>query len=245
MILPVAAKTMKATAIVLTTALLGLNLRAEAQTPVPAPSKAPVVGVTAPPAVDLTPILPQLRQIAGAMGLDVSRLRIEKWKADASVKKQSQTDADSITRNLTTALPTLIDQVGTNPRSLAAAVKLYRNVNALYDVFGTLTEMAGTFGPKAEYTRLASDADKLDGIRRDVGDKLEKLAAATDSEIMRLRAEAAKTPPPAPVKIVIDDEEKPKKTVHKKPVQTKKPAENKPSEAKSSDNANPSPAVTK
>jgi uncharacterized small protein (DUF1192 family) len=231
----------KTTAIVLGAALLGLSLRTEAQAPAPATSKAPASSLTAlPSAVDLTPSLDQLQQTAGAMGLDVSRLRIEKWKAEVPIKKQSQSYADSITRNLTTALPTLIDQVRANPQNLAAAVKLYRNINALYDVLGTLTDMAETFGPKAENTALANDAGRLDNIRRDVGEKLEKMAAAADSEILRLRAEVASKPPPPPTKIIVEDEEQPKQAVRKKPVHPKKPVENKPAE-----NAGPSPAVTK
>jgi len=238
---------MKPTLILFCAALLGLSLGAEAQTPTPTASLAPGTGsvVAPPPAVDLSSSLTQLQQTATAMGLNISRLRIEKWKADGSIKKRSQADADSITRNLTTALPTLIDQVRTKPQSLAAAVKLYRNINALYDVFGALTEVAETFGPKAEYTPLATDAAALEGIRRDFGDKLEKLAAAADTEIVRLRTEAAKTPPPPPTKIVIDDEEKPQKTVHKKPAQPKKPASSRPPENTPTNTPGNSLAVTK
>jgi hypothetical protein len=228
--------------ILLSTVLLGLSLPVKAQAPAPVASPAPVPSLTAPPpAVDLTPSLNQLQQTAGTISLNLSRLRIEKWKADGSVKRQSQADADSITRNLTSALPSLIDQVRANPQSLAAAVKLYRNVNALYDVFGGLAEMAEAFGPKGESATLAADAGTLDRIRRDIGDKLEKLAAGADSEILRLRAEVASKPPPPPTRIIIDEEEeKPPKPVRKKPAPPKKPVETKPAE-----NTSPSPAITK
>jgi hypothetical protein len=231
----------KIAVILLSAVLLGLNLPVKAQAPPPPASQTPVSSLTAlPPAVDLTPSLNQLQQTAGTISLNLSRLRIEKWKADASVKRQSQADADSITRNLASALPSLIDQVRANPQSLAATVKLYRNVNALYDVFGGLAEMAETFGPKGESAALAADAGSLDRIRRDIGEKLEKLAAGADSEILRLRAEVASKPPPPPTRIIIDDEEKPQKPVRKKPAPVKKPVETKPAE-----NTSPSPAITK
>jgi hypothetical protein len=209
--------------------LLAASMAMEAQVTAPAQGNPPPAGVPVPQPVliDFAPVVNQLQQTTVAMSLDISRLRIEKWKADSTAKRQAQADADSITRNVTTALPTIMDEVRAKPQNLAAAFKLYRNVNALYDVFSGLTVSAGTFGPKSEYAALAGDAEKLDGIRRDIGDKVGSLAAATDTEIARLRTEiASQTPPPAPKKIVIDEEEPKKKPVRKKPV--KKPVESKP-----------------
>lgn len=169
---------------------------------------------------DLNPILGQLEQTAQALNLKLAKLRIEKWKADGGSKQQAQQNADSISRNLTAALPGMIGQVRANPQSLALDFKLYRNVSALYDVAASLTEAAGAFGPKAEYESLASEVANLDNVRRAMGDKLENMAAMTDSEVSRLRAQiaqAAAPPPEPPKKIVIDDaEEKPKKPVRKK-----------------------------
>jgi hypothetical protein len=235
---------MKTTAILLSVALLSLGLRAEAQTAASAPPKAPPIGVTAPPPrLDLGSTLSQLQQTAGTMSLNLSRLRIEKWKADGSVKKQSQADADSITRNLTAGLPAVMEQVRANPQSLAAAVKLYRNVNALYDVFAALTELAGAYAPKTEYTPLAGDAGNLDNIRRDLGDKLEQLAATADMEIVRLRTEGLSKPAPAPTKIIVD-EKPPAKPARKKPAKTTKPAGSKPAPNKPVDSTGSAP-VTK
>jgi len=107
-------------------------------------------------------------------------------------------------------------------------------------VFGGLAGMAEAFGPKSESAALAADAGSLDRIRRDIGDRLEKLAAGADSEILRLHAEVTSKPAPPPTRIIIDDEEKPPKPVRKKPAPPKKPVETKPA-----DNINPSPAVTK
>jgi hypothetical protein len=199
---------------------------AESQVAAPPSTRTQPLGMTAPqPALtELNPLLTQVEQAAQAMTLEIARLRIEKWKADSSVKRQSQENADSISRNLTTALPTLVDQVRANPQSLAATFKLYRNLDALYDVFSILTESAGSFGPKADYQALAGSAADLDKLRRTMGDKLESLAANSDSEIVRLRTEVAQAkaaPPPPPKKVIVDEDEKPKKPVKKS---VKKPA---------------------
>jgi hypothetical protein len=211
--------------------LFGACVAAGAQAAAPAPGTPQPAGAVPPPALsDFTPLLDQLQQTTAALSLEITRLRIERWKADAAVKRQSQQDADSITRNVTTALPTVSDAVRANPQNLAGVFKLYRNVSALYDVLSSLTEAAGTFGPKSEYAPLAGNAEKLDRIRRELGDKFDHLAAATDAEILRLRTEiASRTPPPAPKKIVIDDEEPKKKPVRKKTA--KKPPESKPAES--------------
>jgi hypothetical protein len=202
------------------------SVLAESQVAAPEATRIQPSGMTAPqPALtELNPLLTQVEQSARAMNLEISRLRIEKWKADATTKRRSQEKADSISRNLTAALPAIVDQVRANPHSLAATFKLYRNLDALYDVFSSLTESAGAFGPKSEYQELAGSAANLDKIRRNFGDKLESLAANSDTEIVRLRTEIAQAkaaPPPPPKKIIVDDEEKPKKPVKKS---TKKPA---------------------
>jgi hypothetical protein len=180
------------------------------------------------PASDLASLLPQVQEVATAMNLDVSRLKIEKWKADANSKQQSEASADSILRNLTTALPAILSQVQANPQSVAAAFRLYHDLSVLYDYFAGLTESAGAFGQKGEYEALAGDADNLEQVRRTVGEKVENLAASHDAEIARLRTAvaqaqaAAAAPLPPPKKIIVDDTEPPQ-PVHKKSA-AKKPA---------------------
>jgi hypothetical protein len=97
--------------------------------------------------------------------------------------------------------------------------KVYRNLDALYDVFSSLVESAGAFGSKEEFQTLSKDLNSLEGSRRAFAERLDKLANAKETELGQLRvalqnarAEAA------PKKVVVDDTAPPKKaTVHKKP----------------------------
>jgi hypothetical protein len=73
---------------------------------------------------------------------DLQKLRVEKWKADGSYKKQALGNVESIERNLQGALPEIIGQLRSAPESLPATFKLYRNLDALYDVLGSVTEGA-------------------------------------------------------------------------------------------------------
>jgi len=187
----------------------------------------------APPAgsVSMTPVLAQLDRLQSAASQansELSYMRIEKWKADANSKQQAQSNADSIQRNLTEALPALIAAVRSAPQDVGAEFKLYRNLNVLYNVFASLTESAGAFGPRNDYDALARQLEVIDSVRRSLGDSLENLTAATQSELNQLRTQVktlqqqAATTPAAPKKVVVDDNEPAKKTTthKKKPAQS-------------------------
>jgi len=176
-------------------------------------AQTPAQPAPAAPAADLSPVLAQVEQMAQAATADIGRLRIDKWKTDSAGKEQSRANAQSLERNLSDALPGMVAQVRTSPQSLAAIFKLYRNLNALYDVLSALAESAGAFGPKADYDALAAHASSLDSLRRTMADYLESLAAARDAEIAGLRARAATAPPK---KIVIDQNSPPKRSRKKK-----------------------------
>ena len=114
-----------------------------------------------------------------------------------------------------------IQQVRANPQSLATNFKLYRNVNALYEVLVVLTESAGAFGGKGEYEAMGPHVGAIDDIRRNYGELLEGMAARQDAQLTAARAAAtqpANTTPPQ--KIIVDDTPAPTKKAPKK----KKPA---------------------
>jgi hypothetical protein len=202
---------------------LGQN-PANAPGAVPRPGSAP--SAASAPTVSVLPELDRLQAAASRATFDLQQLRIDKWKADGESKRQSQANAESVQRNLTSALPGLIDAVRAAPQDLAAEFKLYRNLNALYDVLASLTEATGAFGPRSDYEALGQRLDTIDSVRRDLGDALEQLTSSTQSELVQLRTQvrtyqqtaAAAAAPPK--KVVVDDAEPAKKTVHKK----KKPA---------------------
>ncbi len=175
--------------------------------------------------VSMTSILPDLDQLQAAgtqINRDLGLIRIDKWKVDSNSKQQAQTNADSVRRNLTTALPGLIDNVRSAPQDLTAEFKLYRNLNALYDVLASLTESTGAFGAKNDYEALAQQLGVIDSVRHNLGNALEGLTASTQSEVNQLRTQvhtlqqAAAAPPPPPKRVVVDDTEPVKKTTHKK-----------------------------
>ncbi len=217
-------RTLPCLAAVLAAALAPAALRAQ---DAPAASTATQPPVAYASVNELNGILDKLKQTAQSMQSDLGKARIEKWKTDSATKKQALADIESIQRNLQSTLPETITQLNNSPEDVAMSFKLYRNLDALYDVFGSVAELAGAFGSKDELQTLGNDLNGLQSARRAFAERLQKLAANKEDELTRLRA-VVKTlsaaPPPPPKKIVVDDTEPPKKPAPKKKVTKPKPA---------------------
>jgi len=175
----------------------------------------------------LNGLLEQLEATSKSTQADLSKLRIERWKTDGSYKKQLIANVDSIQRNLQGALPEMLAQLRSAPEDLPATFKLYRNLDALYDVLGNVVESAGAFGSKDDFQALSNELSNFEGTRKALAERIGNLASSKENEINRLRADLkaaqAALPSAQPKKIVVDDNEAPKKpAVKKKPA--KKPA---------------------
>jgi hypothetical protein len=83
-------------------------------------------------------------------------------------------------------------------------------------------EETGAFGSKDDFQALANDLKSFEGTRKTLADRLENLAMAKETEIVRLRSDLktaqAAIPVAPPKKTVVDDNEPAKKPpVKKKP----------------------------
>jgi hypothetical protein len=185
----------------------------------PAPSAPPVPYASV---SQLNLLLSQLEQVAQTMQVNLTKLRIDKWKTDSNTKRGTQADVESIERNLQMALPEILGQLRASPENIAATFKLYRNLDALYDVFGPVVESAGAFGSKDEFQSVQNDLSALERSRRSLAERMETLASAKEGDLVQLRTQvrdlqAAAAPAPAPPKkVVVDDTEPPKKPAKKK-----------------------------
>jgi hypothetical protein len=134
-------------------------------------------------------LLTQLEGTSKTSQADLTKLRIERWKTDGSTKKQSLSDVDSIQRNLQSALPEMIGQLRGAPEDLSATFKLYRNLDALYNVMSGVVESAGAFGPKDDFQALSNDLSAFEASRKQFAERMNTLAASKEQEIVRLRAD--------------------------------------------------------
>jgi hypothetical protein len=226
-----------------TLAITGIATLALAQQ-APAPAAATPAPVPYASVSELNGILGQLKETSTAMQADLAKMRVDKWKTDGSTKRQLQGNLESVQRNLQSALPEIMSQVSNSPEDLAASFKLYRNLDALYDVFGSIVESAGAFGTKDEFQSLGNDMNGLESARRAMGERMQKLAGAKEEELAHLRAQVktlSAAPPPPPKKIVVDDTEPaPKKPAKKKPATPAKPTTPAATPPSGSQNSSPS-----
>jgi hypothetical protein len=176
----------------------------------------------------LNGLLAQLEAASKATQDDLAKLRIERWKTDASFKKRSLSDVDSIQRNLQNALPEMIEKLRNAPEDVPVTFRLYRNLDALYDVMGSVVESVGAFGSKDDFQSLSNDLTSFEATRKQMAERMENLAASKEQEIVRLRADLktaqAAIPAEPPKKTIVDDTLPPKKPPVKKKPAAKKAA---------------------
>ncbi len=168
----------------------------------------------------LNGLLAQLEATSKTTQGDLIKLRIEHWKTDSTSKKQALGNVDSIQRNLENALPEMLAQLRSAPEDMPATFKLYRNLDALYDVLGSVVESTGAFGSKDDLQALATDLNNFEATRRQLAERMTNLTASKEQEIVRLRtdlkAAQAAIPAAPPKKVVVDDTEPPKPPAKKK-----------------------------
>lgn len=169
---------------------------------------------------ELNGLLGQLEASSKTTQDDLAKLRIDRWKTDSSYKKQTLANVESIQRNLQSALPEIIGQLRAAPEDLPTTFKLYRNLDALYDVMGSVAESTGAFGGKDDFQSLANDLSAFEGTRKQIAQRIETLSSAKEAEITRLRTELKTAqeaiPAPPPKKIIVDDAAPAKKPSLKK-----------------------------
>lgn len=173
----------------------------------------------------LNGLLGQLETTSKSTQSDLGKLRIDHWKTDGSYKKQALGNVESIQRNLQGALPQMIAQLRSGPEDLPSTFRLYRNLDALYDVLGGVVESAGAFGSKDDFQALSNDLNSFEGTRKQLAERIENLSSSKEAEIARLRTDLktarAAIPAEPPKKTVVDDTEPAKKPVAKKKTKPK------------------------
>src|SRR6266496_4950384 len=92
---------------------------------------------------ELNQLIGNLQSASQSTQQDLSHLRIERWKVDSNTKRQTQSDTESLLKNLQNALPGILSDLKNSPENLALTFKTYRNLDALYDVLNSVVESAG------------------------------------------------------------------------------------------------------
>ena len=203
-----------------------LSVRAGAQA-APSPSEIASPGLGPSAAADSSAMVDALNAMAptlSGVNLAVSGVEVRRWKVPGEVKETTTSDIQSIQRDLSGTLPSLISQAQAAPGAVAPAFAVFRNLDALYDVLLRVTETATLAGSQQEASHLEAARADLQTRRGQLGNALQAIAAGQDTSVVQLRTalETARrstlSNPAAPKKIVVNDgpDNAPAKTVHKK-----------------------------
>jgi hypothetical protein len=214
---------------------------AAAQPPQPSVSQPPSPQISAP---RLDAVLTQIQKATLSMNSNLAKLRIEKWRTDPDQRAQLQKLANSLQRNITFAVPGLMNDVQNSRGSVSSTFKLYHNMNVVYEYLNSLTDAAGSLGRREEYEPLAEDASALDSARESLSSYIEQTSVMLENP-PKPSPNAVSTAEAEPVgggrKIIVEEVSGPvpkatkKKTSPKTATPSKdaaKPAPGKPSPAK-------------
>jgi hypothetical protein len=135
----------------------------------------------------------------------LNSINVPKWKAPGDVRQTTESDVDSMQRDVSDTLPNLINSALGDPAKVSPAFSVYRNVDALYDVLLRVSETAQLAGSN-DARLLEEQRSTLEDARTQLGAALLQSTQAQDAEVVQLRTAAVAAPPPAPpAKTVIDD----------------------------------------
>jgi hypothetical protein len=187
------------------------NASAELQSNAPAPP--------APTETTASPISDTLRPALEQVGHSVGQIQIDHWKVSKAWKEQLQSDANSISNDLSHGLPGLMQQAQANPTALDAQLQLMQNVDALYDVLVRLTLAADMNERKNDAALLDSALQQLETARKTATAQLVSAAAQQHQQLTQLQSEiaASQTSPSAAAgqgKTIVVDNEVHHGTVH-------------------------------
>ena len=201
----------------LSLALVSIAQTAAAQAPAPPVSYSSIN--------ELNQLLGTLQQASQSTLADLGHLRIDKWKMDSGTKRQTEADVESIEKNLQNALPGILNELKASPENVALAFKMYRNLDALFDVMTSVAESAGAFGNKDEFQGLNRDLGALQDSRRAFADRMDRIALAKETELGQLRTALQTARAEAtPKKTVVDDTAPPPKKLPTRKKSTPKPS---------------------
>jgi hypothetical protein len=169
------------------------------------------------------------RVAASVQGLQTSvqGLTPETWKASKAEKQDLTAAQASLQRNLSEAVPGLLQTWNRAPQNLAEAFRLYRDLDVVYQVTSRLEASAGQSAPPDQARAISASTGQLRQSLQQLGDYIQATAALQYTQMQQARVAAR--PAPAPKSIIINDANaapahhstRHRKVVHKKKTQPK------------------------
>jgi hypothetical protein len=154
-------------------------------------SPMPPATAPTPPSATLQPSLDVLKQALAGISTD-------KWKASPAIRTEADGNLRSVQRDVESTLPPLVAAADAAPDSVAKAIPVFRNIDALYDVMLRLDTAGRLAAPRDQMSALDQALASVSDARHSLGDQLQTSAEAQDARVMHLQAALKAVPPPPP-----------------------------------------------
>lgn len=156
----------------------------------------------------------------------VQSLTPGEWKTSGSEKQEMTAAQQSLQRNLSEAVPGLLQAWNRAPQNLSEAFRLYRDLDVVYQVTSRLEASAGAHAPSDQARALAASTGQLKQSLQQLGDYIQATAGLQYTQMQQARAAAARpAPAPASKSIIINDANAaPAHSAHRKRAHKKAPA---------------------
>lgn len=137
---------------------------------------------------------PDLSQAVGELSQALAQPR--RWRLAGRQRREMTQAVPALERNLAQAAPALLREYEKQPDNVAAAFRLYRDLQAVAQVADRVAGLAEHNSSQASARRLLqADRDLRAGLSG-LGDMIERLALRQQAEITRLQTLAARPRPP-------------------------------------------------
>lgn len=132
------------------------------------------------PSESVKPGLDELRQTLASLG-------VEKWKLPKVVRDSTVANVGSIRRDIDATLPGLLAAADGQPDAVSAMLPVAQNLGALYDVLLRVTVVADAAAPQDQTSALEHSMTSLEGVRRQLGERLQRTAEAQEKKAAGLQ----------------------------------------------------------
>ncbi len=144
-------------------------------------------GQMPPPAAPAATVAANVNSALNGIDAALANADASRWHAKNSIKEDFLQRGESIHRNVTTAVPSMLAHFQGSPNDLGAAFTLYRDAQTVYDVADRASEEASRHGKSEEKAAIASSLTQLQQALNALASYIQTQGAVVNAELQNLQ----------------------------------------------------------
>jgi hypothetical protein len=116
-----------------------------------------------------------------------SSVDLNRWKGSNTMRAEVDSNLASVQKDLQGTLPPLLAAADAAPLSASASMPVLLNMDALYNVLLRISINGNMAAPRDQAEALNGSLATLDGARRDLAERITKLAASQEKQLSVLQ----------------------------------------------------------